>query len=97
MRLPKLTDDFVMGSETAVSNAIFFGKPPPGFEIFCSPDGSFVPAVGGVAMDALPESIRSNKWEAVVSCWRLKEIWDAPPPPTARIELGKAKAWEKCE
>ncbi len=92
-RLPTLSEDFVMGSQTAVSNAVLFGKPPDGFTVVCAPDGTFAPAFEGRVIDTAL-SIRTSKWEAVVASWRVKEIWESPRTPP---QIGAQKAWEKCE
>jgi hypothetical protein len=68
-----------MGSPTAVSNANYFGEPPPEYSIATDDKGHFCPAYKGYPIDSIPY-VRTNLQEAIVGCWRFKEATDTPAP-----------------
>jgi hypothetical protein len=75
----KLDRDFVMMSVTAKSNATRFGKPPEGWTVVADGHGHFCPAHHGSPFDSVGEMIRTNEWEAVIACWRIKEVVESQP------------------
>jgi len=89
--------DFILMSVTAVSNANRFQKPPDGWRVVCDGGGHYAPQAGGRgAVDNITyygtnTVIRATEFEAVVACWRIKEIWNTPMPdhPTNQ--------WHDCE
>lgn len=97
-KLPKLIDDFVMGSVTAVSNAVLVGAPPSGWRVACSPDGFYAAITpDGRIMDNDAYKIRTNRFQAMVVAWRMKEIWESPRPEYRLPEYGVAKKWQPCD
>lgn len=65
---PKPEPDW-MHTPTAMSNAMRFVAPPPGYTIVCDADGFYAPKErdriiywGGY--------VRTSKWEAVIGAWR---------------------------
>lgn len=75
-QLPSLSDDFVMGSSTAVSNALYFKQPPMGWSVACDNRGRYAPMHGTFVVENSVDTVRTNEFEAMVACWRTKEIWD---------------------
>lgn len=94
--------DYVMKSLTARSNAMYFGKPPDGIQIVCDDSGRYAPRE--IWSEINPNAgfvwgwngfVRTNRQDAIVSAWRVKEILDnrntnspTPPPPIV---------WKPCE
>lgn len=95
-----IADDFIMGSETAVSNATFYGAPPKGWSIACDGGKHFAPkSPNGETLDLTDcFTIRTNRFEAIVAAWRVKEIWDEPAPPnSAGLPTHSSIQWQDCD
>lgn len=98
-----IDEDFIMGSTTAVSNAMLHNGPPEGWDIVCDNFGNYSPRNGtsvighydDMKLGNHNETIRTSRWEAVVASWRLKEIWDAPKPEFSGFNT--TNQWHVCD
>lgn len=99
-KLPSLSEDFFMGSWTAVSNATRAMQPPEGWSVVCDDEGHYAArspygTVLDLKNDAANAYVRTNYFEAVVVAWRTKEIWDTP---TKTYELPRSGfSWKECD
>lgn len=87
-------DDFVMGSWSAVSNAMLYSNCAPGFTVMCDNKGYYAPAKNGFPIGKYGDiTTRTSHWEAIVATWRVKEVWDTPAPP----KLADLPSWTECK
>lgn len=95
-----LSEDFIMGSWTAVSNATHFMSPPDGWAVVCDDSGHYAArSPDGYVVDIKSDYtkyVRTNYFEATVVAWRTKEIWDTPRPPMGTIEHSGFN-WKECD
>lgn len=68
-----IDDDWVMGSPTAVSNAMYFGVSAPGYTVGYATNHTFCPMKNGVPL-TYNSMIRPSYWQAMVGTWREYEV-----------------------
>ena len=68
-----IEQDWVMGSPSAVSNAMYFGVPAPGYSVGWATNHTFAPMRGGQPL-TYNSMVRRSYWQALVATWRDYEV-----------------------
>lgn len=93
---PNKVYDFVLDDQVSVSNANYFHAPPKGFHVVCDGAGHYAAASdSGIIIDMEKQLVRTNEWDAIVSCWRTKGIWETPHDIPALKHFGTN--WHTCD